>query len=54
MMQCVRKFGVVGKVLWDCLSNSEIGEFRRFTGTVIGLVRFSGVSRVSNDSYGWD
>jgi len=40
MMQCVRKYGIVGLVLWDC--SSKTAGFRRFTGTI------STVSRVSN------
>ena len=31
-MQCVRKYGVVGILLWAC--SSKRGEFRCFTGTV--------------------
>jgi len=41
MTQCVRKYGVVGTVLWAC--PSKRGEFRRF----IGKVRVSRVSRLS-------
>jgi len=43
MVQCVRKYGIVRMVLWDC--SLKIGELRHFTGTV-GLVGFSRLSRV--------